>query len=216
MFSIIIDAMPLLAEAALGTLFYSAVSLLLGFPIGVCIALGSFQKNIFLKGFSRLFVSFFRSVPLLVLLLICYYALPSAGFNTTATQASIIALVVVEAAYIGEVIRGGLNAMPKSQVEAAKMLGLTKLHRLRHIVMPNILRLTLPSLVNEGTMAVKASSLVSAIGILELTRVSQNIAAATFKPLEIYLTAGIIYLIINTLIILGGNIAEKKLSKGQI
>lgn len=214
MFDVVINAAPLFAEAALGTLLYSIVALMLGFPLGIIVATGAFSKRFYIRGVSRLFVSFFRSVPLLVLLLIAYYALPSIGLNTTAPQAAILSLVLVEAAYLGEVLRGGLLAMPQGQIEAAKMAGLTPWQTTRHITLPNVFRLTLPSLVNEGTMAVKASSLVSVVGILELTRVSQNLAASTFKPLEIYLAAGIIYLFINIVVIWAGGIAEKRLSKG--
>lgn len=214
MLDTVIDAAPLLGKAAVGTLTYSVVALVLGFPLGVAVAVASFSQRPPLRVGARLFVSFFRSVPLLVLLLIAYYALPSIGFNTTAAQAAILSLVVVEAAYLGEVVRGGFNAMPKGQIEAAKISGFSTWQTLRHVTLPTVFRLTLPSIVNEATMAVKASSLVSVVGILELTRTSQNLAASTFRPLEIYITAGIIYLIINMFVMLLGSLGEKQLNKG--
>lgn len=214
MLDVVWNAAPLLGQAAIGTLIYSFVALLLGFPLAIAVAAGNFANLRAIRRLSRLFVSFFRSVPLLVLLLIAYYGLPSVGLNTTSTQAAILALVVVEAAYLGEVLRGGFLAMPPGQIEAARMSGLSTFQTLRHVTLPNVFRLTLPSLVNEATMAVKATSLISTVGILELARVSQNIASSTFRPLEIYLAAGAIYLLINACVILAGMVLERRLRRG--
>lgn len=211
---VIVDAAPLFADAALGTVQYSAIALLLGFPLGVVISAASFSNILVVRSSARLFVSFFRSVPLLVLLLIAFYGLPSMGLNTTAPQAAIMALVVVEAAYLSECVRGGFLAMPKGQVEAAGISGFSRWQTMRFVTLPTVFRLTLPSIVNEATMAVKASSLISVVGILELTRMSQNLASSTFRPLEIYLTAGVVYLLINLVVIWAGRHFEAQLNKG--
>ena len=98
------------------------------------------------------------------------------------------------------------------QLEAARMLGLSRLQIVAWIEVPQAVRLTAPLLINEVTMMIKASSLISVVGILELTRTAQNIATSTFQPLEIYLAAGVLYLVINGALSLAGGLAHRQLA----
>ena len=209
-FDIILDSLPLLARAAVGTVIFASAAFAIGLPLGLLVCTGSLSSSRLPRFLSRMFVSFFRSVPLLVLLLIAYYGLPAMGLNTTATQAAVMALSVCEAAYLSECFRGGFLAVPKGQVEAARMFGYSRWQTLLRIKLPTVIRLSLPAVVNEATLAVKASSLISVVGILELARMSQNIAASTFRPLEIYLAAGAFYLVINIVVIRVGRFAERR------
>ena len=210
----LITSFSILLNAAVNTLIYSAIGIVLGFPLGLLIAVGAIQRSRWARFPSRLFSSFFRSIPLIVLLLVAYYGLPSAGLNISAVQASTAVLVLVEAAYLSECVRGGFLAMPKGQLEAAGVAGLSLWQTARHVTLPNVFRLTLPSVVNEATICVKASSLVSILGIGELTRASQSLAASTYRPLEMYAMAGAIYLLINVTAIGLGALAEKRLTRG--
>ena len=133
---------------------------------------------------------FFRGVPMLVQLLLVYYLLPFAGINVPPLVAAISAVSLCSASYIAEILRGGFLSIPPGHIEAARMLGLSPFDMLRRILVPQAFRLTLPSLVNEMVLLIKASSLISVVGIAEITRTAQNIAASTYRPLEAYVAAG--------------------------
>ncbi|WP_026618173.1 amino acid ABC transporter permease [Ensifer aridi] len=213
-FSFLQSSYLLLLDAATNTLLYSLAALALGFPAALLVCLAILSRNPVLRWLGRFYVSFFRGVPLLVLLLIAFYGTGAIGFNATAAQAAIAALAICEAAYLAECMRGGFLAVPPGQIEAAQISGLTNMQTLRHVILPTVIRLTLPSVVNEATMAVKASSLISVVGILEITRVSQNLASATFQPLEVYLTAGAFYMAINIIVVALGTVVERKSNAG--
>lgn len=210
----LISSLVILLEAAVNTLIYSAIGIALGFPLGLLVAVGAVQKSRWTRVPSRVFSSFFRSIPVIVLLLVAYDGLPSMGLNISAVQASVVVFVFVEAAYLSECVRGGFLAMPKGQLEAADFAGLSRWQTTRHVTLPNVFRLTFPSIVNEATMCVKASSLISVLGIAELTRASQSLDASTFRPLEVYAMAGVIYLVINVTMIGLGALAERRLARG--
>jgi polar amino acid transport system permease protein len=164
---------------------------------------------------GTVYVSFFRGVPMLVQLLLFYYFLPSVGLDLPALVAAVGTLALCTAAYQAEILRGGFLAVPRGEVEAARVLGLSAWKTLLRIQLPLAVRATLPSLINEMIMLLKASSLISVVGVAELTRTSQNIAASTFRPLEIYVAAGAIYFVINGVLALGGRLVERRLARGR-
>ena len=118
-----------------------------------------------------------------------------------------------EAAYLAEILRGGFIGIPHGQLEAAQLLGLSRLHAVLRIQVPQALRTTMPSLVNEMVMLVKASSLISVVGVADITRTAQNIAASTYRPLEAYVAAGLVYLVINGALSLAGHRAERRMER---
>ena len=209
-FALIVKSLPLLLGAAVWTVVYSLVSVALGFCIGTLVCAMGLSTSRVARGFAAFYVSFFRGVPLLVQLLISYYCLPLIGLNVPSSVAAVCTLAVNTAAYQAEILRGGFLGIPPGLIEAARMVGFSRRQVLTRIEMPLAVRFTLPSLVNETTMMVKASSLISVVGVLELTRLSQNIATSTFQPLEIYLTAGAIYFVINGVIGMFGAFAESR------
>ena len=162
-----------------------------------------------MSALATFYVSFFRGVPLLVQLLLSYYCLPLMGINVPSSVAAVSTLALCTGAYLAEILRGGFLGIPPGLIEAARMVGFSRRTILTRIEVPMAVRLTLPSLVNETTMMVKASSLISVVGVLELTRLAQNIATSTFQPLEIYLTAGAIYFVINAAITLLASLLER-------
>jgi len=209
-FALIIKSLPMLLAASVWTVVYSLTSVAIGFCIGTLMcAMGLSQSRIG-RGAAAFYVSFFRGVPLLVQLLISYYCLPLIGLNVPSSVAAVGTLALCTGAYIAEILRGGFLGIPPGLIEAARMVGFSRTQILTRIEVPLAVRFTLPSLVNETTMMVKASSLISVVGVLELTRLSQNIATSTFQPLEIYLTAGVIYFVINGVIGMFGAFAESR------
>jgi polar amino acid transport system permease protein len=215
MFSIpvFLQGLPLLLHAAIATVGISLTGLVIGFfvAIGVCAARLSAHRATRMAGGAYVF--FFRGVPMLVQLLLVYYLLPFVGINVSPLVAAISAVSLCSASYIAEILRGGFLSIPPGHIEAARMLGLSPFDMLRRIQVPQAFRLTLPSLVNEMVLLIKASSLISVVGVAELTRTAQNIAASTYRPLEAYLAAGLIYFVICGALALVAHGAEHRLQQ---
>ena len=209
--TVFLQGLPLLLHAALATIGISLSGLAIGFfvAIGVCAARLSTKRAARMIGGAYVF--FFRGVPMLVQLLLVYYLLPFAGINVSPVVAALSAVSLCSASYIAEILRGGFLSIPPGHLEAARMLGLSPFDMLRRILVPQAFRLTLPSLVNEMVLLIKASSLISVVGVAELTRTAQNLAASTYRPLEAYLAAGLIYFVICGALALVAHAAEYRL-----
>ena len=173
------------------------------------------SSNPFARGAGRLFVSFFRGTPLLVQLLLIYYLLPTIGLDVPSAVAAVAGMSLCTAAYQAEIMRGGFSGVPAGLIEAADMTGMSRFDTFRRIRLPIAFRLTLPALINEWIMMLKSSSLVSVVGVIELTRMAQDLANSTYRPLELYAAAGFIYLCINIVVALLGRGLEARLSWGR-
>lgn len=213
-FDVIAHNLPYLLAAARWTLLISVAGMAISIVLGVLLCAARLSSNLALASFARFYISFFRGVPLLVQLLMFFYMLPYVGLDLPAIAAAILATGMCSAAYTAEILRGALQAIPKGQAEAAEALGIPSLALWRRILVPQAVRLGLPSLVNELILLVKVSSLASVVGIGELTRVSQNITGETYRPLEIYVAAAAIYFVINFVLSRFGRLAEKRLQIG--
>lgn len=199
MFSIpvFLESFQPLFWAARYTLLISVLGIALGLVIGTLVCAARLSPYPALRAFGGLWVSFLRGVPLLVQLLVFYYSLPVIGLDMPPTAAAVICVGICASAYISEIWRGAIAALPRGQTEAATAIGMTPRHTWTRVILPQAFSLSLPALVNELILLVKASSLVSVVGILEITRASQAQAATTFRPLEVYIAAACIYLAIN-------------------
>lgn len=199
MFSIstFLNSFEPLLWAARYTLLISGLGIALGLVVGALICAAALSRVTWLRWFAALWVSFLRGVPLLVQLLLCYYLLPVIGINVPAMVAAVVTVGICSSAYVSEIWRGAIIALPSGQAEAATAIGMRPRDIWARIILPQAFRISLPALVNELILLVKASSLVSIVGIMEVTRASQAQAATTFRPLEVYIAAACIYLIIN-------------------
>ncbi|NKJ47091.1 amino acid ABC transporter [Burkholderia sp. SG-MS1] len=209
--TVFVQGLPLLLHAALATIGISLTGLVIGFFVGIGVCAARLSPKRAARMFGGTYVFFFRGVPMLVQLLLVYYLLPFAGINVSPVVAAISAVSLCSASYIAEILRGGFLSIPPGHLEAARMLGLSPFDMLRRILVPQAFRLTLPSLVNEMVLLIKASSLISVVGVAELTRTAQNIAASTYRPLEAYLAAGLIYFVICGTLALVAHTAEYRL-----
>ena len=205
----------LLVQASGWTIVISAVSITIGLAIGTVMSALMLSSSRALSLIGRTFVSFFRGAPLLVQLLLIYNLLPMLGVNVPSMVAAIVALSLCTAAYQAENLRGGFASVPRGLIEAADMLGLTPLQQFWRIRAPIALRMTLPALTNEAIMILKASSLVSVVGVIELTRMAQDLAASNFKPLPMFATAGLLYLVINWVVASGARKVERSFRWGM-
>lgn len=199
MFSIpvFLESLVPLFWAARYTLLISVGGIALGLVIGTLVCAARLSSSRALRNFGAVWVSFLRGVPLLVQLLVFYYSLPLIGLDVPAMFAAVVTVGICASAYISEIWRGAINALPRGQAEAAVAIGMTPRDVWGRVILPQAVTMSLPALINELILLVKASSLVSVVGILEITRASQAQAATTFRPLEVYLAAACIYLLIN-------------------
>jgi polar amino acid transport system permease protein len=211
---VIVHSLAYLTLAAGMTLYVSVPGILLGMVLGFVVCLARLSGNPALRRAGAFYVSFFRGVPVLVQLLFIYYFLAEFGIDVPAMAAAIGGLGLASGAFQAEILRGALNAVPRGQAEAATAVGFSQLDIWRRILLPQALRISVPPLINEFTLLLKASSLVSVVGIAELTRVSMNIASSTYRPLEAYAGAGLFYLAINLCLAGLGNLAERRLAAG--
>ncbi|HET8596979.1 MAG TPA: amino acid ABC transporter permease [Castellaniella sp.] len=207
------QALPLIMKASQMTIFVSVIGLMLGFVIAILVAAACLSPSAWLRRCGNFYTFLFRGVPLLVQLMLAYYFLPTLGINVSPLTAAIAAISLCEGAYLGEILRGGFLGIPRGQIEAAQMMGLSPAHTLLRIQVPQALKLTTPSLINEMILLIKASALISVVGVAEITRTAQNVAASTFRPLEAYLIAGLAYMLINGVLSLLGHYAEQRFGR---
>ena len=205
----------LLIKAALYTVLISGVSIVIGATLGMGVAAARLSSRLWLTGPARAYVSFFRGVPLLVQLLLIYNLLPAVGVNVPSVVAAISGLALCTSAYQAENLRGGFTSVPRGLLESAEMVGLTPWQQLIRIRAPIAFRLTLPAIVNEAIIILKASSLVSVVGIVELTRMAQDLDTSLYKPLQLYSAAGLLYFLINRGVASFGRWIEKRMSWGR-
>jgi polar amino acid transport system permease protein len=212
-FDVVINALPFLVKGFGLTLLVSVMGTVVGTVIGVAICAIRWTRISALEKMAALYISYFRGVPLLVQLLVFYNFLPYAGIDLSPIAAAICALGMVGGAYMAELLRGALAAIPKGQVEAGVALGFSSASIGRRLLLPQMLRLATPAMTNELILLVKASSLVSVVGLAEVTRVSQTFAASTLRPMEFYLAAGGFYLVTNLFLAYCGARLEHKMAR---
>lgn len=180
--------------------------------LGMLVALPSLSKNKFLSYFNIAYVEIVRAVPLLVLILWVYYGLPiMTGISFSPFVSGIIALSISESAFQAEIFRAGINSIRKAQWEAGSSLGLSFLNKLRFVIMPQAIKNILPAIGNQFVYVLKMSSLVSIIGIGDLTRKANELVVTTYRPLEIYTFLIFEYLILILIVSYFVRKLEKKL-----
>ena len=200
----------------LTTISVSLVSLVLAAVLGLIVTLPNLSSRKSLRYLNITYVEIFRAIPVLVLLLWIYYGLPSifgGSLSFNPFVAGVITLVLHESAFISEIYRSGIQAIKKGQIEAAKSLGLNETLVFIKIVLPQAVRIITPALLNQGIYILKMSSLISVIGLGDLTRRANELIVTTYRPLEIYSFLVLEYLI---LVIFASYLVRKIEKKFQI
>jgi polar amino acid transport system permease protein len=201
-------------QGAWVTLWISVVSQALGVILGTLLAIMRISRNPILNLPARFYIWIFRGSPLLVQLLILYEGLPQLRIpllTFTALEAAILGLSLNEAAYMAEIVRAGILSVDPGQMEAAKSLGMTYSLAMRRIILPQAARVVVPPLGNEFNNMLKSSSLVSFLGVVELTRTAELYGAPTFSVLELLIAATFWYLIMTTIWGYVQNLIERNL-----
>ena len=183
------------------TISISLLSIFFSLILGLIISLSGFSKNKFLRIFNRVYIECFRAVPLLVLLLWVYYGLPVIfGLTIGAFVAGVISLSLSDSAFEAEIFRAGIQSISIGQKDAAKSIALNKFQEMRFIILPQAIRIILPSIGNQFVYVLKMSSLVSIIGLADLTRKANELVVTVYRPLEIYSFLVLEYLILIVII----------------
>jgi polar amino acid transport system permease protein len=199
-------------DGFLMTVAISFLSILCGTLFGVVVGLVLVYAWAPLRFGFRIYVDFIRGTPVFVLVLASFYILSVVGIQLTAFQAGVLAISAFCSTHVGEMVRGALAAIPRGQSEAAMAIGLTFRQMFLSVLMPQALRQILPTWVNAATEMVKASTLLSVIGVAELLLATQQVISRNFLSLEFYFLAGFIYFLIDFSIERLGRFVEKKVA----
>ncbi len=220
--AIVWESLPRLLEGTVLTLEITVLSLLAGFCLAVPVAMARLSPRRMLRVPAYGYMLYFRGTPLLVQLFLVYYG--SGQFQPFLDQVgvwflfreayfcAVLTLTLNTAAYTAEILRGAMLAVPRGEVEAARSLGMSGLLLYRRIILPKAFRLALPAYTNEAVFLLQATSLVSIITLLDLTGVARIIVAQSFEPYKLYITAGLIYLVITYTFVLASRRLERRLS----
>ena len=180
-------------QGAVVTVTLSLIGILIGLPIGLGLALVRWANVPIAAVIVTLYVSMLRATPLVTLLLLLFFALPNVGVPINPISAAILALVMNTSAFNCEVWRSALMNFPKDQFEAAQSVGMRAGQRFRRIVLPQIVRVSLPGLVNEMSLLIKVTPVLAVVGVVDITRAAVRIGAQTYEPLPPFLVAVALY-----------------------
>lgn len=196
------------------TLTFTLLSLAVGFVLGIVVAVLKVISCRPINLLCRFYTSLCRGIPLMVQLFLVYFAVPQlTGYRITPLLAGVITFGLNGAATISEVLRGGIQAVDYGQYEASKAMGIGYVRMMRDIIFPQALRSTLPSLINEGIMMLKNSSLISTIGVVDILRSAQTIQSLTYVAFEPLIIAAIMYYILVMVLTMLATRLERRLSR---
>lgn len=208
-FSFIVEYRIRIWQGFLMTVLLSLVGFVLSLFIGVVAALFQNGKILFLKYISAIYINFIRGTPLIMQIYLFYYIIGTAWGVENRFLSGVLILSIFEGAYIAEIVRGGIQGLEATQLEAAKAVGFNKRQTIKLVIIPQLIARTLPPLVGQFSSIIKDSSLLSIIAVIELTQSIREISALNFRLFESYLFLGLLYLCLTIPLALVGKILEK-------
>jgi len=194
--SLVREIMPQLLRGTIVTLQLTGIAISMGFIIGTFLALGRLYGNRSISAICNGYIQFFRGTPLLVQLFIVYYGLPRYGIRLSSFTAALIGLGLNSAAYQAEYFRGAIQSIGEGQMMAARAIGMSKFKSIKNIIIPQALRIVIPSWSNELIYTLKYSSVAYMIGAPELMAQAKFITAKNFRYFEVFIVVAFIYLVI--------------------
>ncbi len=207
-----VDILLTLLRGAGYTLLITLSCAATAFVVGLAIAIARELGRAWLSGVLSALVYVLRGVPMLVLLFVVFFGLPGIGFDVPPLLAMMLSLGLISGAYLSEVFRGALAAVNPNEVLAAQSMGFTPLETLRLIKIPQMMRFSVPGMVNELTTVLKYSPFAYTVGIPEITKQAMALVATTMRGLEIYAAIGLIYFAIYRLLLAAVRLIEKRYS----
>jgi polar amino acid transport system permease protein len=206
------DYLPGLLEACLIVIEVTGLVIILSWVCGLAAALGKMSSRAMLRWPSQFYIWFIRGTPTLIQIFIVYFGLPQLGLRMSPFVAGVVALGVSSGAYVAEIIRSGLLAIPRGQRESTVAIGMSYRQSLQYIILPQVFRIIIPPITNEAVTTLKNTSLLSTITIVELTLKSEMIISYTFRPFDFYIIAALLYLAMTTSAMTLANWIERRLA----
>lgn len=212
------QAMPLLLNGIKLTIGISLLSIAIGLVLGLIACLMGMSKFKILKFLSGVYIWIIRGTPMLVQAFIVFFGIPQvvqlfiAGFKFTPFIAGVITLSLNAGAYLSEIFRGGIQAVDKGQMEAARSLGLSKGRAMIRVVLPQAFKISIPSLVNQFIITIKDTSILSVIGLAEVVNKAKTYVGSTYRFFETYVFVAILYLIVISVLMIVSKMLEKRLN----
>ncbi|WP_420030504.1 amino acid ABC transporter substrate-binding protein/permease [Paenibacillus lautus] len=212
---LIVESLPSLLKGLGNTLLLTIVSLFFAFFLGLIFGFMKVGRNRWLRGIATVFVDIFRGIPLLVLAFFIYFGIPQAfGFTMSPIVAAVLTLSLNAGAYVTEIIRGGIQSIDPGQLEAARSLGLPYRKAMMKIIIPQAIKVMIPTFINQLVITLKDTSILSVIGLVELTQSGKIIIARTFASFDIWLVVAIMYLVVITILTKISDRLERKVRHG--
>ncbi len=195
-FYTVLQSFDLFLRGVWTTLLYTVGSIAIGLVVGLIVAFARLSRFMALRLLARSYQEIFRCTPLLMQILWAYYALPLIlGFTISNTAAGLLMLSLYVGSFYSEIFRGGINAIDKGQHEAALAIGMSGTQAMRYIILPQAIKKMMPAFINQSVIQVKNTSLLYAISIAELTYMTSVVNSETYRPLEAYTLAGVMYFV---------------------
>ncbi|MDH4570329.1 ABC transporter permease [Pseudomonas sp. BN414] len=217
---VILKYLPQLSQGAILTLELVAIAVVAGLILAVPMGIARASRHWYVRALPYGYIFFFRGTPLLVQLFLVYYGLaqfeavrkgPLWPYLRDPFWCAVITMTMHTAAYIAEILRGAIQAVPPGEIEAARALGMSRFQALVYIILPRAARIGLPAYSNEVILMIKASALASTVTLLELTGMARTIIARTYLPVEIFFAAGLFYLLMAYVLVRAFRLLERKL-----
>jgi His/Glu/Gln/Arg/opine family amino acid ABC transporter permease subunit len=196
MLNILFANLPYLLKGTVVTLWLSLIVVTVGTLLGAAVGLLASVRGRLVQALVTIYIFVLRGVPVLVVMLLGYYAFPALGFRTNAYVAVGVAQIVYIGAFVAEIVRSAVLSVPTGQVAAAKSLGMRRAGILRHVVLPQATRIAIPPLLNNSLTAIKQTSYVSVVGAWELTYAAREVVERTLAAFQIFLGVMVIYFLI--------------------
>ena len=212
-FSVVLTKIPILLEGCVVTLQISFFALLLGMIFGIAGALCRISANRALNSLAFMYVWVIRGTPVMVQLFILYFGLPQLGIKLPSMVAGVLGLAINTGAYVTEIIRAGIQAVDKGQMEAALSVGMSFRQAMVRIIGPQATKICIPPLVNQFIMTLKNSSIASLVTITELFRTGEQIIYTTFRSFEVYMAVAVLYLLMNSVFMVIADRLERKMAR---
>ena len=214
--NVVYNAFPQLLSGAFTTLHVSVLSMLVGIVVAVFLALGKMSDSKVLYGLANTWVEIARNTPALFQIYMAYFGLGAFGIHLSPYLAVFSALVFVNAGYLAETFRGGFQSIPKTQYSASKSLGMTTLQAYRYVILPQMFRRIYHPLTNQFVWSILMSSLGILVGMNELSGETQRLQSLSFRTLEFFIVAAVMYFVITKFVLISADLISKRIFKGDI
>jgi polar amino acid transport system permease protein len=214
--NIVFQKMPQLLSGAFVTLHVSVLSMLIGIAIAVLLAIAKMSHSRMLSYPASAWVEIARNTPALFQIYMAYFGLGALGIHLSPYAAVLSALVFINAGYLTETFRGGFQSIPKTQYSASRSLGMNSVQVYRYVILPQMFRRIYHPMTNQFVWAILMSSLGILVGMNELSGETQRLQSLSFRTLEFFIVAAVMYFVITKFVLISASLLARKLFKGEI